>query len=221
MYMPKEGRVMKTNMNVKGTDRKALAARIAELTDQEVKYLGVPSCSYKVGEFILTKDGFLETENDEAGEKLMKKLEAKEEPETTGHLEIALPADTLTAPQMELLRGIIASKSELIKKAFGAESTEIRVADGKITFPWFPIDSDADSNMAYMLFVTKLCSFAKDHKRVNSGRQAEPENEKYTFRCFLLRLGFIGDYYKGARKILLRNLTGSSAFLHGKKDAEL
>ena len=41
------------------------------------------------------------------------------------------------------------------------------------------------------------------------------DNEKYTFRCFLLRLGFIGNEYKQSRKILLRNLSGSSAFKSG------
>ena len=40
-------------------------------------------------------------------------------------------------------------------------------------------------------------------------------NEKYTFRCFLLRLGFIGDEFKMDRKILLENLSGSSAFRNG------
>ena len=46
-------------------------------------------------------------------------------------------------------------------------------------------------------------------------------NEKYAFRCFLLRLGFIGTEYKEARKILLRNLAGSSAFKGGQsKEAE-
>ncbi len=44
----------------------------------------------------------------------------------------------------------------------------------------------------------------------------ETDNDKYAFRCFLLRLGFIGDEYKAARKILLGNLTGNSAFRHGK-----
>jgi len=43
------------------------------------------------------------------------------------------------------------------------------------------------------------------------------ENEKYAFRCFLLRLGFIGAEYKIERKILLRNLTGSSAFKSGRR----
>lgn len=41
---------------------------------------------------------------------------------------------------------------------------------------------------------------------------AETDNDKYAFRCFLLRLGFIGDKYKIARKVLLKNLTGNSAF---------
>ena len=38
------------------------------------------------------------------------------------------------------------------------------------------------------------------------------ESEKYAFRGFLLRLGFIGAESKGQRKLLLRNLTGSAAF---------
>jgi hypothetical protein len=32
---------------------------------------------------------------------------------------------------------------------------------------------------------------------------------------FLIRLGFVGDEYKTARKILLRNLSGNSAFKNG------
>jgi hypothetical protein len=47
------------------------------------------------------------------------------------------------------------------------------------------------------------------------------ENEKYTFRCFLLRLGFIGEEYKETRKVLLKNLSGSSAFKSGAKDKEV
>ena len=61
---------------------------------------------------------------------------------------------------------------------------------------------------------------AQNAKRVNA-REKNTDNEKYAFRCFLLRLGFIGDEYKSARKILLRNLVGSSAFKGGQsKEAE-
>lgn len=52
---------------------------------------------------------------------------------------------------------------------------------------------------------------AKTQKRVIA-KEKETENDKYAFRCFLLRLGFIGDEYKTARKILLKNLTGSGAY---------
>ena len=54
-------------------------------------------------------------------------------------------------------------------------------------------------------------------KRVSS-KPTETDNDKYAFRCFLLRLGFIGKEYKTARKILLRNLTGNSAFAAENKD---
>ena len=52
---------------------------------------------------------------------------------------------------------------------------------------------------------------ARDAKRVSS-KPTETDNDKYAFRCFLLRLGFIGKEYTTARKILLRNLTGNSTF---------
>ena len=36
-----------------------------------------------------------------------------------------------------------------------------------------------------------------------------------------MRLGFIGEDYKAERKILLRNLSGSSAFKSGAKKTEV
>ena len=62
---------------------------------------------------------------------------------------------------------------------------------------------------AYTEFVEKLCGMAKRMKRV-SGKPTETDNDKYAFRCFLLRLGFIGDEYKAARKILLKNLSATT-----------
>ena len=61
---------------------------------------------------------------------------------------------------------------------------------------------------------------SREQKRITVTEKAV-DNEKYAFRCFLLRLGFIGDEYKVDRKILLRNLKGSSAFKNGaKKEAD-
>ena len=56
---------------------------------------------------------------------------------------------------------------------------------------------------------------AKKAKRCNA-KEKEIVNEKYEFRCFLLRIGFVGSEYKYARKILLSRLEGSAAFKNGK-----
>lgn len=45
-----------------------------------------------------------------------------------------------------------------------------------------------------------------------SFKERETDNEKFTMRTWLLRLGFIGDRYKVARNQLFRNLSGNSAF---------
>ena len=66
----------------------------------------------------------------------------------------------------------------------------------------------------------KLCEMARNQKRVNAAEKTT-DNEKYAFRCFLLRLGFIGAEYKAARKILLKNLSGSSAFRNGGAQHEI
>jgi hypothetical protein len=72
---------------------------------------------------------------------------------------------------------------------------------------------------AYTHFISALCEMARNQKRIMA-KEKETPNEKYTFRCFLLRLGFIGKEYKEERKILLRNLTGSSAFKGGAKNED-
>ena len=56
-----------------------------------------------------------------------------------------------------------------------------------------------------------LAKHAKESRRVTAKEHAV-ENKKYYFRCFLFRLGLIGPEYKSARKILLKNLEGSSTF---------
>ncbi|WP_233276066.1 hypothetical protein [Schinkia azotoformans] len=55
---------------------------------------------------------------------------------------------------------------------------------------------------------------AKTQQRVNA-TEKQVDNEKYAFRCFLLRLGFVGSEFKTERKILLKNLSGNSAFKNG------
>ena len=86
-------------------------------------------------------------------------------------------------------------------------------------FPWFPLDSTPEEREAQRLFVTALCQTAMKQKRVTLTEKplAEDENEKFRARCFLLKLGFIGEAYTSARKILLSGMSGNGSFLRGSR----
>ena len=131
-------------------------------------------------------------------------------------LTIEVPDNGFTPEAKENIRKIVASKKTVLEKALGSDGLPIVEKDGKITFPWFTlhgIDGEAD---AYSRLVTAICKMAKEQKRVTA-TEKPIENEKFTMRLFLIRLGFIGDEYKTARKILLRNLSGNASWKSGHK----
>lgn len=129
-------------------------------------------------------------------------------------LSIELPMEGFTKLALNNLRGLIKARESLIKKALGIDFLPIIVEEEKLSFPWFNTTLEADEIKAYTNFISKIYKMARKQKRVIS-TEKPVANEKYTLRCFLLRLGFIGEEYKADRKILLRNLSGSSAFKDG------
>ena len=126
-------------------------------------------------------------------------------------LVVAMPRGTFTDDAVQNLKRLIDAKGNLIKKALAVDNLPIEVDEEKISFPWFSEVQDGETASAYTHFITALCDMAKNQSRITA-KEKSPLNEKYAFRCFLLRLGFIGSEYKKERKILLRNLSGSSAF---------
>lgn len=50
--------------------------------------------------------------------------------------------------------------------------------------------------------------------RYASPKPQQTENEAYAFRCWMLRLGFIGDEFKTARDFFLENMDGNCAWRH-------
>lgn len=96
-------------------------------------------------------------------------------------------------------------------QSLGVEELPIEVGETKVSFPWFAGTPTPEEVKAYDHFICALCEMARNQKRITA-KERDTGNDKYAFRCFLLRLGFIGPEYKQERKILLRNLTGSSAF---------
>lgn len=230
------------NYNVSGSDRKQLVATIAEHTGEKAKYLGAPGFAYQIGGFTVSVDGKVTIEDNSTAAPLIRFLREKgfqaedpladciaddadedEETDEACGICISMPRSLFTDSSMENLKALIAAKGNLIKKALGVEALPIEVTDEKVSFPWFPAVPTPEELKAYDTFICKLCEMARNAKRVVAKeKETETDNDKYAFRCFLLRLGFIGAEFKTERKILLRNLAGSSAFRSGQpKEVEV
>jgi len=80
-----------------------------------------------------------------------------------------------------------------------------------ISFRWFPATLDPEHIKTYIQFAQALNSMALAQKH-STPRVTSGDNEKYIFRVWLLRLGFIGEEYKAARRLLLDRLAGNGAF---------
>ncbi len=207
---------MNIKFNIEKSQRKALAQKIGELAEMDVRYCGVPSCAYQIGAYTLDKEAVLH--GDELPDEIRSELQkagytAEDEPEA---LTISMPRDFFTEQSMNNLLQLIANKETLLKHALNTESLAVNECEETVEFPWFTIKQDGDAD-AYAKFITMLCEFAKNLQRVVN-KPDTSDNEKYAFRCFLLRLGMIGEEYKPVRRVLLRRLTGSSAFRHGKPE---
>ena len=98
--------------------------------------------------------------------------------------------------------------------AFQTDDLSYEVTEDRVTFAWFPWTGDSDESVAYSTFIDMLTKHLKEQKRVNASK-TQTDNPKFAMRVFLIRLGMVGNEYKAARKILLRNLEGSSAFRKG------
>ena len=227
---------MKIEFNLKGAERKELVKAISRITGIKAEYQGTPSMNYQIGDFTVTREGNLvyddkvdpgELLNElaEAGFKAVnwaatkdaknqeaKEIKAEERTEPTT-LTIEMPADKVNT---ENLKRLLDAKGPLIRKALGTDNLVFEIHADKVSFPWF-IDPAPDHALAYTQFVAAICKMSTEQKRVTA-RVREVDNEKYAFRCFLLRLGFIGEEFKQSRKILLSNLDGSSAFKTVKEE---
>ena len=129
-------------------------------------------------------------------------------------LSIEIPKTGFTDNALENLHKIIASKESLLKRALGTDKLPVIDMGDTLSFPWFTLHGLEGEAEAYSQLVEALCRMAREKKRITA-REHDPGNDKFDMRLFLVRLGFIGDEYKAARKILLRNLTGNSSWKSG------
>lgn len=228
---------MKANYNVTGNERKVLVAAIAELTGEKAIYKFMPTCAYEIGDITVDKEGGVTCEDADKLERIIHNLiadgftpEDAEEIESTEEEATAEEADkngtglTVSVPLDKAavgnLTNLLTAKESLIKKALGIDNLGIEVTEDVISFPWFSEMPEPDAVKAYTHFIAALCKMSKDLKRA-SATEKDVDNEKYAFRCFLLRLGFIGNEYKAERKILLKNLSGNSSWKNGAPEKEV
>lgn len=222
---------MQLHYNATGPDRKELVGVISQTLGMKPVYKGMPTCAYAINNILVEKDGTVvydeRTDQDTIDAVIIALATAgfhtetgTNEPEGPTGVAIQMPLSLFTESQLQNLYALVAAKGSLIKKALSAEDLPINVVGNKLDFPWFPKYESPDEVKAYMHLVTAICDMARNQKRITA-KEKEVDNDKYAFRCFLLRLGFIGDEYKAERKVLLRNLSGSSAFKSGAKKTEV
>ena len=208
---------MEIKFNCTGAERKKLVQAISEITGKNAEYQFMPTCAYNIGTMTVDKEGTLQCEGGTEISGLLEELHKRgfiaETEKADNRLTISIPKEKLDEQTLTNLDRILENKGTLIKHALQTDSLEYTVTDTAVEFPWFALEQPEDAD-AYSRFLTALIDMAKNQKRINN-KPDTSDNEKYAFRCFLLRLGFIGTEFKSVRKVLLRNLTGSSAFRNG------
>ena len=281
---------MEIRYNVTGERRKALVKVISDTTGARAVYKFMPTCSYEIDYFTVTKDGTLLFDDRSDSEEVEKVLEAiaaagfdcepadteadspkeadqdapsampeepaqeAEEAATEGgqdeavSLTVSLPAAQHTGTTLRNLVNLLYTRASLLNKALGtafrvdegltdallddsailtAEAFRRTVAayedehgksiDGlaitpeAITFATLPETDDP----AVIRTFTELCALmnkqALTQKRIQA-KEVSEENEKYSMRIWLIRLGMNGPDHKEARKVLMANLSGHCAF---------
>lgn len=219
-----------------GAARKTFVKTIAELLNAELKYLGAPTMAYRVGEYTVTRGGDLEFPDGTDAAELVRLLEERgyraaralnrdggeviQQAQNAAQdanfgLVVELPKECVNIGN---INNLLAAKGELIKRALDLDKMQIEVTEHTVKFPWFDRQLPPEEGQTYAHFISALCKMSVDSKRISP--KPEPiVNEKYEFRCFLLRLGFIGSEYKDERKVLLKNLKGSAAFKSPKRQS--
>ena len=217
---------MQKNYNVTGEQRKQMVQVISREVGMEPVYMRMPTCAYAISNITVSKTGEMIWDERTDGKVITRVMEAlaaagftaadaepetEEEPDAEPEaLVIEMPRDGFTEEALHNLQKLVDSKASLLKKSIGTDDLAIEVTDEKIRFPWFSAE-DTENAGTYMKLISAVCKAAKEAKRVTASDRAV-DSEKYAFRTWLLRLGFIGAEYKADRKILMRNLSGTAAF---------
>lgn len=220
--------------------RKELVLALSEAIGVKSEYLGAPAFDYRVGDYIIHRDGSVEA-NDLLDMKeiglVLHALRAHgfvaigsewsqpEEAPTTAEMlvcateqefdriSLSFPTEGLSEQGIDNLKKLIAAKAPLIRLALEVTELPILIKEEMITFPWLPATASHEMVEATAQLLVALIKLAKKLKRVTA-TQRDTDNPRYAFRCLLLRLGFIGDVHKQTRQYLMRGIPGNGSKRH-------
>lgn len=222
-------------------NRKDVVKALEELIGQKSKYLGPPSFAYQIGEYIVNRDGIIETELEADGERIHKELVQRGlAEEAKDHADLAIPINGHTADSIKNLIFMSHSKQYLLEKAVGQQVfriskdlieelqkletediAEVIMRCDKENCYGLEFDEhkihftgfpyETEHLRAFMELVCMMASASQNKKRVTPKETIE-ENEKYYMRVWLMRIGLGGKGGKDTRTALMQNLKGHSAF---------
>lgn len=221
-------------------DRKEKVKILGEHFGVIPRYLGAPSFAYEIETpeeiYTIDKEGRIMTP---AGEEIeFEELIAG--PEENISYELEIPMDGHSGRSLRNIVNMIYSRQPLIKKSLNIEENiveedfviKINEADinsidsleramkdiNALGHPGIKFNFQ-DKTIIFKHTGTEAATwlFALINKNAKAQKRAlakvkATDNEKYTFRTWLTRLGMVGDEYKEIRKELLQNLSGNSAF---------
>ena len=126
-------------------------------------------------------------------------------------LVITLPT-ILDERELDRLVELVNAKSDLISKSLGTSQLSIRSTEEGVSFPWWDELPEFEKITAYTEFLTNLVAYAKRIRRTVTRSTSQVSNEKYELRSLLYRIGLSGKKNAEVRKILLKPLSGNSAW---------
>ena len=118
---------------------------------------------------------------------------------------LAIRNDLRTTQELLNLRTLLKNYEYLLNKATGF--TGLQLAKGELVFHGLDANNDA-----HKLLVDFIVKFATSQKQVRTRETLRPNNERFAFRTWLIRLGWKGRETTKLRVGLYKNLTGNSAF---------
>ena len=203
-----------------GAKRKRLVQELGQILGWEPVYMGAPTFAYNIGNYIVSKNGNItcpDSATAELVDTIVQRLrESGFEPISVeyGILTVELPLHLFSQLALSRLVQIVASKETLFMRAFQANELNVVKREETIAFPWFKLTGVDGEVEAYSQFIDAIGQMARTQTRITA-KPYEGDNDKFAMRIFLVRLGLIGKKYKLTRKILMRNLTGNSAWKNG------